>query len=493
MSVIDRNVPIPAYYQLKQLIKGQIERGDLQPGDRLPTEVELCERYDLSRTPVRQALQELAYEGLLTRTPGRGTFVTQSSQAESLSPTTSLRVVISDERWREPLDRATKLWNRDHSDSPLSLNITLLSLDELRPFLIEAVGRGEAPDISLLDSVWVAEFAERHYLQPLSDLEPARSSSGEKDYFPGLSTANRYNGTPFAVPINADVGVMWYRRDWFAAEGLSAPATWDELLAVGRYFQQPAVRSHYGLGPHPLVLVAGRNGGETTMYQLLPFLWAAGGALIGDDRVLLDGPENRRALTFLTELVGSEELAPPDVVNYAWDEAARIFAQGRAALALGGTYDSFFIRSVAGWDEPTFLEKVGFVPIPAGPGGAQAALVGGMSYVIYRQSGAPDQAWTLLDLAGREEILGPFCKRTGHFPPQISVAHSLAQAGNGFLARAASLLEIARPRPTIPEFARVSRQFQALVEDCLAGRRRVEDAVPRTAELIAAITGLPLG
>lgn len=64
-TVIDRDVPIPAYYQLKQLIKEQIQQGQLQPGDRLPTEAELCEQYNLSRTPVRQALQELVFEGLL--------------------------------------------------------------------------------------------------------------------------------------------------------------------------------------------------------------------------------------------------------------------------------------------------------------------------------------------------------------------------------------------------------------------------------------------
>lgn len=492
MSVIDRDVPIPAYYQLKQLIKAQIEEGDLQPGDRLPTEAELCEQYNLSRTPVRQALKELVFEGLLTRTPGRGTFVAQSTQAGSTSDVSELHVVLSDERWKEPLERAATLWNRHHSDEPIGLNFTLLELGDLRSYLVEAVGRGEAPDISLLDSVWVAEFASRHYIHPLSDIDPAWDSENGKTYFPGLRFASRYDSTPYAVPVDADVSVIWYRRDWFAAEDLDPPTTWDELVAAGRHFQQAEVQARYDLGPHPLAFVGGRRGGETTTYQLLPFLWAAGGDLIADDCVLLDGPETRRMLTFLTSLVREEKLAPPGVVDFTWDEAARHFAKGRVALAVGGTYESFLIRSVAGWDEPTFLEKVGFVPIPAGPRGKPAALVGGMSYVIYRQSKVPAQALALLDLADREEIMGPFCKRTGHYPPEITVAHNLIQAGNGFLGRAASLLEMARARPTIPEFAQVSREFRALVEDCLTGRRQVEDAVPRTAELIAAITGLPL-
>jgi ABC-type glycerol-3-phosphate transport system substrate-binding protein len=252
------------------------------------------------------------------------------------------------------------------------------------------------------------------------------------------------------------------------------------------------VCARYGLASHPLVFVGGRHGGEATTYQLLPFLWAAGGDLIANDQVVLDSPHSQQALTFLSSLVQTEKLVPPEIVDYAWDEAARTFAEGGAALAVGGTYESFFIRSVAAWDEADFLEKVGFVPIPAPPGGQPATLVGGMSYVIYRQSQMPIQALALLDLAGRDEILGPFSLRTAHHPPRIGTAHNLAQAGNGFLAQTASLLEIARARPSIPDFARVSAQFQALIEDCLTGRRSVEQAVPRTAEMIAAITGLPL-
>ncbi|MEJ2557294.1 MAG: winged helix-turn-helix domain-containing protein, partial [Anaerolineae bacterium] len=71
MADIDRSLPIPLYYQLKTLIKKQIELGELRPGDKVPTEAELCERYDISRTPVREALLDLVREGLLVRRAGR--------------------------------------------------------------------------------------------------------------------------------------------------------------------------------------------------------------------------------------------------------------------------------------------------------------------------------------------------------------------------------------------------------------------------------------
>lgn len=75
MVPLNRHVPIPLYYQLKEIIKEQIEEGILAPGDVLPSERELSEKYDISRPTVRQALKELVYEGFLTREKGRGTFV----------------------------------------------------------------------------------------------------------------------------------------------------------------------------------------------------------------------------------------------------------------------------------------------------------------------------------------------------------------------------------------------------------------------------------
>lgn len=75
MSTLNRRVPIPLYYQLKEILKEQIEEGILAPGDLLPSERELSEKYGISRPTVRQALKELVYEGLLTREKGKGTFV----------------------------------------------------------------------------------------------------------------------------------------------------------------------------------------------------------------------------------------------------------------------------------------------------------------------------------------------------------------------------------------------------------------------------------
>lgn len=68
--------------------------GEFKPGERIPTEYELCERFSISRTSVRQALAELTQEGYLYRQQGSGTFV--SSQEEAA---VTVRVLLPEVHW----------------------------------------------------------------------------------------------------------------------------------------------------------------------------------------------------------------------------------------------------------------------------------------------------------------------------------------------------------------------------------------------------------
>jgi GntR family transcriptional regulator len=76
-AVIDRASSEPLHAQLRQTILDAIADGRWRPGDRLPSETELCRQFDISRTTVRQALTMLELEGALRREQGRGTFVAE--------------------------------------------------------------------------------------------------------------------------------------------------------------------------------------------------------------------------------------------------------------------------------------------------------------------------------------------------------------------------------------------------------------------------------
>ncbi|MFW5941344.1 MAG: GntR family transcriptional regulator [Chloroflexota bacterium] len=75
---------MPLYLQLYQLLRRRIRSGVLKPGDMLPSEMSLMERYDVSRATVRQALKELDSDGLIVRERGRGTFVAPPSVEQNL-------------------------------------------------------------------------------------------------------------------------------------------------------------------------------------------------------------------------------------------------------------------------------------------------------------------------------------------------------------------------------------------------------------------------
>ena len=84
MKKIDKDSRIPLYYQLMDIIVEMIEEGKLQEDDRLPSERELCETYDVSRSTVRQAIQELEKEGYIYRLHGKGTFVSPEKFKQDL-------------------------------------------------------------------------------------------------------------------------------------------------------------------------------------------------------------------------------------------------------------------------------------------------------------------------------------------------------------------------------------------------------------------------
>jgi len=72
---LDKHNPVPLYYQLMNLIDEMITLGIYGAGELIPSENKLCRLYNVSRTTVRQAIQELVNDGKLVRAQGRGTFV----------------------------------------------------------------------------------------------------------------------------------------------------------------------------------------------------------------------------------------------------------------------------------------------------------------------------------------------------------------------------------------------------------------------------------
>ena len=84
----------PLYQQLKKLLSVQIEDGQLPAGLPILSERELCGAYNLSRTTIRQAINDLVNEGVLERRPGKGTFVATRKISQGLVKITSFEKTI---------------------------------------------------------------------------------------------------------------------------------------------------------------------------------------------------------------------------------------------------------------------------------------------------------------------------------------------------------------------------------------------------------------
>lgn len=119
MTALDTTGPAPLYYQILTQLREGLESGRWIPGEKIPTEAELCAEYGVSRITVRHAVENLVEEGLLLRRQGMGTFAALPALAhgnqkpinsfheacERLGKRPSTRVLFSGERPASIRDR----------------------------------------------------------------------------------------------------------------------------------------------------------------------------------------------------------------------------------------------------------------------------------------------------------------------------------------------------------------------------------------------------
>ena len=473
---IDPAQPIPIYFQLKTLLLEEILGGVYGRDGQLPTEHELCDLYEISRTPVSRALSELAEEGVILRHRRRGTFV-NPHWLRRRPDQPEIRVVVPEEGpWARMI--------RDAAAGTVDVDVVTVSRPTLHQALTHAVAEGQAPDLAVLDSVWAAEFAAAGFLFALEDLnEEWVRDEHEVDFLDALVAANRFEGRTFGVSAFADVAGFWYRRRELEAVGLEAPSTWSELRAVARALVQDG-------HSHPIVMPGGSRGGETTAYCLISFLASNTAEVLARGGVTLHSRKTAQVLRFLRSLI-DDGLVSPDVVGYEWDRPIRLLAEGEAAISFGGSYEAATLAAALGIPLSELWDHVGFAPVPGGPKGAPASVAGTMVYGIFRQAAQPALAMRLLEEVVAPKALARIARATGRIPSRRS-AVALAAPDLAFLSQTADLLDHAVTRPSTPLYPRVSAQLQAMLEAVLTGRLGPAVAAQHTAQLIGAITGLPV-
>ncbi|MDJ0925114.1 MAG: extracellular solute-binding protein [Acidimicrobiia bacterium] len=469
---IDPRQPIPIYFQLKTLILEEILAGTYPPGSRLPTEHELCERLGVSRTPVSRALSELADEGVILRKRRSGSFV-NPHWGPRPGARGELRVIVSDKGFEDQIVAAEQ--------PPVGANVAVVPFADLRRTLTLAVAEGLAPDLAVIDSVWMKEMGESGFLWDLRELdEDWVNEELSPDLLPPFTATERE--PVYGAVAEANVAGMWYRRDVLGEAGVVAPTSWNELITVSQ-----AIADH-DPSINPLVMPGGTRAGETTTYCLLALLATNAVTVFADGSVSLDSDGTVEALRLVRTLVETR-LMPPEVVGYEWDRAIGHLARRRAAMSFGGSYEARSLATASDVAIDELDDIYGFVPMPAGPRGRVASVAGGMAYAVFRQTKRPHLALSLLKAAVSAESLARLARSTSKIPTRRS-AVEIVRDEKPFVAQTAVILEQAFTRPETEMYHHVSLQLQLMLEHVITLQLPPAAAAGRASEHIGAITGM---
>lgn len=472
---VDPSRPIPVYEQLKAHLIQLILGGRYGADGQLPTESELCASFGLSRTPVHRALAALAAEGVVVRHRRRGTFVAPE-WLEKHAGVRELTVVVPEGPWARLIGA--------EAPADVALSMTVVPLGELHDHLTEAVASGEAPDIALVDSVWVPEFATAGYFRRIDDIDSGWARDHYRKLFAQVFVNSQaVDGASVAVQLEADVAGLWFNRDILAAAGIAPPATWAELAAACAQLAGKETAA-------PLVLPGGPAAGEAATYCLLALLASNGARVIGTAGVLPDRDRLVQTLEYLQELVAQGAIAK-ESVDFARERPVQLLASGQAAFALAGSYELPALAEFSGLDQGSAWQRFGFIPMPAGPSDSRANLAGGMALGIFRQGKRPDLALHVIRALLSPDAQARMARSTGQIPTRTSVV-PLVAADDSLLGKSAAMLEEAVVRPAVPSYDRVSQQLRKLLADIILDRISPAAASEYTAELISAITGLPV-
>lgn len=235
------------YLELSAILRSQIMTGYLKPGDFLLPENELTHKYELSRTSVRKALQELLDEGLIVKMAGKGSIV--NPDLPPLAPGAN-RLTIMAPHPSYFSEGALPIIVKMFKDRHPYIDLNVVSLPyESGNFLKELGKVGLKPDLVLV--------TDREYRQmELGDFADLSGMiDGDEDVPRKVTDAFRKDGRLVAVPLTYSPIVLLYDREQFARQGVSLPdEDWEltkflgAMAALTRDTDGDGVTDTYGIG-----------------------------------------------------------------------------------------------------------------------------------------------------------------------------------------------------------------------------------------------------
>ncbi|KOV99344.1 ABC transporter substrate-binding protein [Streptomyces sp. NRRL B-1140] len=364
-------------------------------------------------------------------------------------------------------------WNRTHLGEKVTLVELPDSADETQAQMItdlRDVDRSRF-DVLNIDVNWTPEFAAAGWIRPLP-----RDRFPLKTFLQPVVDTATYDGQLYAVPYVTNAGLLLYRKDVLAKEGVDPPRTWAELERYAK-------------------TIAPRHGLDGYAGQFLPYegltvnaaeaVYSAGGSILGDEgeRVTVDSVAAREGIGFLARGV-REGWIPREALTYKEEESKQAFQDGRLLFLRNWPY-AYVGASAPG---SKVAGKVGAVPLP-GPGGPGTSVLGGSNLAVSAHARHPDSAARLIAYLTSEGVQRQVLTRGALPPVRADLYRDPALIRRfPYLPTLRTSVLAAEPRPKSPRYGQVSLVVQAVVHDAMAGHQTPAAAVRRLARELAVIS-----
>lgn len=358
--------------------------------------------------------------------------------------------------------------NFNASQSEYRVEPRLVPGNQIVTELIRAIATGSVPDLVTIDSPVVASFSAQGSLTDLTDQVAQSKFIKPAVYFKGPWASGQWRGKTYGIPRDANTLALYYNADMFRARGLDPdkpPRTWSELKTVAQKLRDPA-KNVYGFG-------FCATQAEEGVFQWLPFLWQAGGAI---DK--LDQPEAAAALQYVTDMV-QQDIASKDVINEGQYEVTNTFMAGNTAIIQGGP-----------WELPRMSKTAKFewrlAPLPMKDDKQiKADCLGGYDFVVPKGAAQAEGAFRFIEFMSNPEVLNEGWK-SGRIAPREDVVVQNPEWPQAYATYRGEVVN-ARPRGPHPQWPDISRPMQTALQQAVTGARPPADALKDAAAKITPI------
>jgi multiple sugar transport system substrate-binding protein len=351
----------------------------------------------------------------------------------------------------------------DHPE--VDIRIEDVSWDNLQQRLTTDIAGGTAPDIAIIGTRWLVDYAGQGIAEPL---DPYITPEFEGRFIDAFLAPSVIDGQTWGLPVAASARAMYYNRELLEEAGVSEPpATWDELIEAARKVKAMGGEV-YGFGLQGKEI-------ETDAYWYYA-LWSHGGSLMEDGQSGIASEAAIEAAELYKSLI-DDGLTQPQPTAANRQDIEALFKQGRAAMILSGPW----LRGQIADEAPDL--DYGIAPIPEGSTRATYGVTD--SIMIFASSEVKDIAWQFLEeQAFSEKWRREFTLKEGFLPVLQAVAEDPHFADDPQLRTFIGMLPDARFAPLIPNWEEMADATSAALQEIYLGQAEPRAALESAAERV---------